>query len=425
MSLKREFMSIWIVCFCLLISSPPLIAEVGDKIQATAADTRVDMDLTEETARDRELSVEEDPLIQEQEELIEESTKTVVEPGEVNFYGSIRIRYRDTGSEIIWGDGGSRFGLKGSLRFKPDTSLIGLGELGVELLDKLDLLFNRGGQSSRHTLGDNLSLRLLYFGLEHPNYTLTAGKNWSAYYRVSSFTDRFQGLGANASGTFNAGTDGGNTGTGRADRVLQARISLQHLNEKYRIKNLSLDLQLQHGEPIPQVEQFNYKTTFGLSSVLESDWGLAVGLAYNHANIDENDLSALTSSGLSGDAQALVLGVRWYNEDWYLGALASRLKNHEVTDKGIYFDGKGWELYGQRRVYKRWWVVAGWNALTPDSNQLQAGKFKIDYGILGLRYSIRQFRQMLFANIRLNSDTGHNGSEADNVYTIGLRMDLP
>ena len=38
------------------------------------------------------------------------------------------------------------------------------------------------------------------------------------------FTDLFQGNGGSASGTYNAGTDGGATGTGRADSVLQSRF---------------------------------------------------------------------------------------------------------------------------------------------------------------------------------------------------------
>ena len=94
----------------------------------------------------------------------------------------------------------------------------------LNLLDELDLLSSPSSQTPDRQIGDSVFLRLLYVGVETENGALTFGKNWSAYYQVSKFTDQFQGAGANATGTFNAGTDGGETGTGRANRTLQARF---------------------------------------------------------------------------------------------------------------------------------------------------------------------------------------------------------
>jgi hypothetical protein len=101
------------------------------------------------------------------------------------------------------------------------------------------------------------------------------------------------------------------------------------------------------------------------------------------------------------------------------------LENHETTDKDIYFDGTGWEVYGQYRLYDRWWAVAGWNKLEPDDAEVQAGDFKIDYSVLGLRYSFQGFRQMVFANVRLASGSTQDGTSRGDVYTIGIRWDLP
>ncbi len=427
MGLSKNFFALSLCCLWLLLSPRILFAEIAlpSEQPASPADKPESKYLVSDEVRDRELDAEEDPLARHQSEFVETPEEIIAEPDEFRLYGSLRIRYRDTDSGSFWGDGGSRAGLSGRLQFKPEYWLFGRGEVGFNLLDTADLLFNRGDRPPDSKLGDEVFLRLLYVGVETPDIMLTAGKNWSSYYRISSFTDRFQGTGASASGTYNAGTDGGNTGTGRADGVLQTRGLVNIFKPISALKPLNLNLQIQHGQPIPKVEDKNYKTTIGLSSVLETDYGLAFGLAYNHANIDSADLPALSNNGIDGDATALILGTRWYGNDWYIGTIVSRLKNHETTGKDIYFDGTGWEVYGQYRVFKKWWAVAGWNKLEPDSSEVQAGAYNVDYGVIGVRYSFQGFRQMIFANARFESSLTQNGLELGNVYTIGVRWDLP
>lgn len=381
-------------------------------------------EVTEE-AREREKSGEEDPLAQRQADRVDRPIDWSDEPNEFNLYGSARIRYRETDSGSVWGDGGSRVGLSGQWQFNPFTWLIGRGEAGINILDQIDLLINRGGSSAGSKFGDTVFLRLLYIGVETPDYTLTAGKNWSTYYQVTSFTDRFQGTGGSASGTYNAGTDGGYTGTGRADRVLQTRVLVDTSEGVLGLKPFKLNLQAQYGEPIPYIDNTNYKTTIGVSALLETRDDFTAGLAYNHANVDSADLDALASSGIDGDATALALGLRWFSENWYLGTVLARLENHEATDEKIYFDGVGWEVYAQYNLYKRWWAVGGWNKLEPDSSEVQAGEFKGDYSVVGVRYSFRQHQQLIFANVRIDSGTAQDGTGLGNIYTIGVRWDFP
>ncbi|MGB5329448.1 MAG: hypothetical protein WBO58_14595, partial [Gammaproteobacteria bacterium] len=251
-------------------------------------------------------------MAHEHSRLVEKLGKVIRVPDEFRLYGSARIRYRETDSGSFWGDGGSRFGLSGRWQFKPKLWLFGRGEAGVNLLDTADLIYNRGDRPPGSKLGDELFLRLAYLGVETPDVMLTAGKNWSTYYRVSSFTDRFQGTGASASGTFNAGTDGGYTGTGRADGVFQTRGLVNAFKPLSVLKQLNLNGQIQHGQPIPTVPDKSYETTIGLSSVLETHQGVAVGLAYNYANIDSADLAELNAVGIDGDATAAIIGARWY-----------------------------------------------------------------------------------------------------------------
>jgi hypothetical protein len=117
--------------------------------------------------------------------------------------------------------------------------------------------------------------------------------------------------------------------------------------------------------------------------------------------------------------------MRWFSDKWYLATTVARLRNHETTDEDVYFDGWGWEVYGQYNLHKRWWAVGGWNILEPDSDQTQAGDANTRYGVLGVRYSFKKFQKMLYANARLDSSRLADGSPIDNTYTLGVRWDLP
>ncbi len=72
------------------------------------------------------------------------------------------------------------------------------------------------------------------------------------------------------------------------------------------------------------------------------------------------------------------------------------------------------------------WFVGGYNVLEPDSDQAQAGDFRVRYAMLGLRhvFDSKDSRFMVFANVRLNDGRTAAGTYLSNVYTIGIRWDL-
>ena len=72
--------------------------------------------------------------------------------------------------------------------------------------------------------------------------------------------------------------------------------------------------------------------------------------------------------------------------------------------------------------------MAGWNHLKPDDNQPHVRGYRIKYGVLGLRYSFKQFNRMLYANIRFDDSSEAGDGAADmlvRIYTIGIRWDYP
>lgn len=335
----------------------------------------------------------------------------------------MRYRYGFSEEDSGFDDAGSRAGLQGEFQFRPRFWLLGRAELGFKLFDTLDQLIKASGRLRE---GDSdFSTRLAYAGLSTPATTLTIGKNWSAYYQVSGLTDRFEDFGGEASGTYNALTDGGPTGTGRADEALQGRFSIGNFAETLNLKPFKLNLQLQTGQEIPQTDGIDYEYALGASALLETAAGGSLGIGYNHALVDESDSEALRARGIDGDARALVLGTRQFSDDYHLATTVSLLENHETTDEGIYFDGWGWEVFASCRVAPRWWVVGGWNALTPHGDQSQAGDYRLRYGVVGLRYTLDEFRQMIYSEIRLDDSREADGTKMGNVYSLGVRWDLP
>jgi hypothetical protein len=339
-------------------------------------------------------------------------------------YGSIRLRYRETSAGGLFGDAGSRVGAEGEWRATQDSWGYARVELGFNVLDELDQLFSPGGSSGESQQGESLFPRLYTVGIETPVLVASYGKSWSTYYKISNFTDRFDANGSSAVGTFNANTDGGATGTGRADQVLQTLAYIDFLPKTWKVNPFNLNIQLQSSQPIPGVDGAQYGYNLGLSAVLDSTDNYALGVAYNRATIDDLENAAIQAAGIEGDAEALLVGARWFDEQRYIGFAVARLLNHEATDEGTYFNGWGSELYARYRLVKGYWLVGGYNWLVPDSDQLQAGQYELLYGVVGLRYSIDDFNRLAYAEWRVDSTTAESGENLGNNFTVGIRWDF-
>ena len=408
----------WFCCFLVLLSSYPVYSqEAGDET----------VDVPSESEQ-RELQAEEDPLkIEEAErelerELDEEKLSVETEnPWSAEFYASLRLRYRSRDSEADLEDGSSRLGLSGDWHNSEGIYVLGRYETGFNLLDGLEGLADAG--ETAEEFKDSFFTRLAYLGVDAPGYQVIAGKNWSPYYAVAGLTDRFMGTGGTASGTFNAQTDGGPTGTGRAENVLQGKFNVDFLPNRL-FKPFELDIQLQGGNRIPFADGPSYEYAAGFSAMLATQNDFNIGIAYNHASIDLAADPQLRQIGIDGDAQAFIIGTRAFGDRWYAGLTYSILKDHETTNDGIYFDGYGSEFYGQVQLSDRFWLVGGYNYLTPFSDEDQAGKYRVKFGVLGFRYTFDKFRRMFYGNMEINDSTNRDGTRVSNVYTVGIRWDV-
>jgi outer membrane protein N len=406
-------------------TEPAATSQVANAENAELADEKTidapDSDLSE--AEQRELGSDEDPMANEEARRdVEREDEEKTHRTGFDIYGSARIRYRTQANVSEWQDSSSRIGANVDLRIFQQSFVYARYEVGFNALTGLESLVNPGEKAGEQ-FSETVFTRLLYAGVDTPHVNYIFGKNWSTYYKVSYFTDRFMGTGGSASGTYNAQTDGGPTGPGRADKTLQTQFSIDGLPERW-FKPFKLNAQLQHGNSIPFGEGADYGTAYSLSAILTTQRNDTLGLAHNYAQIDLADNPSLQRIGLSGNASATLVGLRSFGDRWYAGFVASRLQNHETTDDGTYFDGWGSELYAQYRIAGSVWFVGGFNVLEPDADQLLARDYRIRYGVAGLRYSFDDFRRMIFANIRIDDSLNADGTPGSDVFTIGIRWDL-
>ncbi len=364
---------------------------------------------------ERELEANENPFAQKKQAVLSASDST----SRFEFYSSIRVRNRRTDSDDVLEDFGSRVGLDGWYETGPRQWVFARYELGFNLLEELD--FDSSSSRPDQEFGRTVFTRLGYVGMQFGENVLVIGKNWSTYYQVAAFTDRFDSVGGQASGAFNVQTDGGASGTGRADEVLQGQLQAGVFGKSAKRKPLEINLQVQARQGIPGLAGFKYERAFGISSVLGIASDFDIGIAYNRGEIDIERIPVENRNGLDGDLSAWLLGARWHNDDWYLGATWSRSSNLHTTDTLTYFDGEGVELYGQYRIAPNVWVLAGVNKLDPDSDQSQAGEYQLEYAVLGLRYLFGGFSRMVYLESRIGSGSNEDGTDDDNQVILGLR----
>ena len=223
-------------------------------------------------------ALSEDPETQRRELMVSDPTDRLTWP-KIQLYGSVRLHAINHFNEekeqtdVRLGDGASRAGVRGEWQMGKNSWLFGRGEMGFNILDT----FTPKADSKEDDSND-VNVRLAYVGFDSKYLQFTYGKNWSSYYQIAGMADQYSIFGGSAAGVYNAGTDGGATGTGRADDVLQARVytsSLKRLN----IKPFNLNLQYQYDQPIPKVQGRRYGKSWGASAWLETFSEKGIGLA--------------------------------------------------------------------------------------------------------------------------------------------------
>ncbi|MBY5921158.1 porin [Ferrimonas balearica] len=311
-----------------------------------------------------------------------------------------------------------------------------LMEWGFNAMDSGSQLTLNGDSLQAAREGDFLFNRLGFLAFEHDTYgRFSAGKQWSVYYDVASITDNFIMTGGLASGTYNFGSDGGLSGTGRADSALQYR------NE---FGGLSLGLQYQartKGEvgivppeecivddPPPECAVFDdvdieYDDSYGAS--LRYRWQeLMVGVGYNRGDFDSTFRRERVAKLKD---EALILGASYgtlYQPGLYLAANYAETENHEVDNRNRVFNARGYEVMLNWTFANNLTLVSGLNWLESDDSSYEEvnGMYRKRLYVLGAHYEWGTQLRLYFEAKLDDSEFGFDALGEEDLYGIGARF---
>jgi len=337
--------------------------------------------------------------------------------------------------EIELQDNVSRVGGKLEIK-KGKISFLAATELRINLFQG-GTSFNVDGNTSGKFLDiatsqapQTFTNRIGYIGLDFEEYgTFTFGKQWSVYYDVTSYTDKFFLFGARASATFIGGTDGGQTGTGRAD---QSMIYRNKIGKFY----IGLQTELRGGSNNKAIDGYGFSTQYEITENFKA--GIAFNRALlNNSLIDDGKVIGLKgqptyySAGLNYQGEKLALslvGAIQKNGDFVQGSSVN--SNQQLVQPTVVFDAKGIEFYS-KYDFGSFSFKAGYNLYVPDvkaidkenNQELLSSKFEVNDVILGLIYQPNRFIKF-YGDQRISFGRNALDVKDKSVFAIGMIVDL-
>ena len=309
----------------------------------------------------------------------------------ISLNGNLSIYYLNNGEVEEISDGFSRYMFDMSHNLKNDWQALAKLEWGVQVSNTDDkIIVNHNGLTSTGPTSDTTWLRQGYVGVSHNKYgSFTLGKQWGTSYDLAGLTDIFEIFGAEASGTYNFGTDGGFSGSGRAEQAMQYRIKYQ--NVSFALQYLASEDELytsgENGEDFSAILNFN--NAYGMSIMYQAPYDIGLGLAYNKAKLS---LGANGETSRSFDDELITASITYRSHNdlgLHVAVVYSDMTNHDINDVGQLMNkAKGIEVFSAYRFDNDISLILGYNSLEDRSsiNIGSDGSFHKEYFILSAKY---------------------------------------
>jgi predicted porin len=328
--------------------------------------------------------------------------------GHVAFFND-EVEVQDNASWI-----GLDFSTRGPVKF------FALTEWGVNLM-RGGQQFNAGAStdSGFPELDDPqadqvFAARLGYVGMDLGRYgRLAVGKQWGVNTDVAFYTtERFNVFGSEASGTYTAGTDGGPTGTGRADQLITYHNTL--------FDHVRVGGQLQ----FRQADNGRAVDGYGMSVQILLP-GAAAGVAYTRANYGDDIKTNVP--GLSDDGEFVIAGAQVDRGIVQAGVVFLRQRNGDLArlalpdgTEAVGFDARGLETF-LRINAPRFAPYGGAVSYRADDSALVARDFRTRYFVAGAEIGITG-STFAYVEARIFDDSiGPQGEETGfDVLTVGV-----
>lgn len=345
-----------------------------------------------------------------------------------NFSGDLSVYYLRSNELDEVNDGFSRYIFDISHNIKDDWKVLAKLEWGVQLSNTNNqIVFNNSGLTSTGPTDDVIWLRQGFIGFEHQDYgRFTMGKQWGVSYDVGGVTDWFEIFGGGAQGTYNFGTDGGFSGTGRAEQALQYRIKYKNVSfaTQYLASSEELNVHGEDGKDFAAV--LNFSDSYGMSVLYKAPLDIGLGIAYNKAKLSLG-ANGESSKKVDDELISAYITYRQYNNvGLHVALVYTDMTNHDMNDIGqLMSKAKGLELYSEYRFENDISLVVGYISLQDESNGIFGadGTYHKQYNILSAKYNWDDdfyfFIESKFDNSKLSEQSSNL---AENATGIGMRF---
>lgn len=298
-------------------------------------------------------------------------------------------------------------------------------ELGTNLIGNVDQ-FRAGARTDSGLLTleeienpDVFGPRLGFLGVDFGEAGRVAlGKDWGMHYSIAGYTtDRWNAFGGQASMAYPGYGDGGVSGTGRADQVVNYRVTVAEIVE--------LGAQVQFSSSQKDV----YGDGYGASVQVTVLPGLKLGGAYTQLEMTDQAVEELI--GVTGNAKYSILGAKYSSEFLDVGVVWSTQKNGDaryIFEPGVqdpeqipvFFDGSGVEIYLKGK-FGRWGLIGGYIDYDPDTEgTFLDPDFRTRYLIIGADWQITEGTGF-YTEFRIDDSVGAEGQESSSVGVFGLK----
>ncbi|WP_299160284.1 porin [uncultured Tenacibaculum sp.] len=332
----------------------------------------------------------------------------------INPYGSIRVGIGFAeGGELGISNNAPRIGFRFkhalSKNEEDNFNIIGRVEFGLNLVSRDDTVeFSIDPGAGIAQVGDAVFTRLGYVGISYKDFEFTFGKQNSIYYTLgANNVDKFLAFGGASLGVWNI-SDGGVSGTGRAN---QAFIL------KYSNSGFTIGFQGQTRNISNASESID---SYGLGANYKID-GFSIGVGYNKVN--DGVANPLPDQAKEGD-EAFIVSASYEKNRLTIAASYSSLKQHQKTGTTFY-DATGNELYARYKFSKnkKWHIAAGFSSLKPNSD-LGLGDFDTKFGIAEVGYNFKKSSHV-FAAAKIDQSENSTGDRRnESVFGIGIRFNF-
>ncbi|TKB46906.1 porin [Thalassotalea mangrovi] len=352
--------------------------------------------------------------------------------------GFIRVVYQKVDEFDQFTDSGSRLGFKIFHQIQNDWT-IGINvEWGTQF--EVNGNFSIGGNSQPPADGSDAALtsRLGNVFLTHDDWgQITLGKQFSVYYLALYHTDWYNFWGGSANGAFNLGTDGGFSGTGRAEQALSWTRSFGAIDLGVQLhvqdEPLNINLRSCAEEDLPDqlcrlIREFNGqelgRTGNGYGLSFGYNWNRWLfSLAYNLNNVNVDPVFG-NLGFKDGKDEIWGAGIK-YGEYGAQGLYAAAMYNesslHEVDDSGLFYDAKGSELMVKYNV-NNYGAYAGYNDLRARDSSTP---YQLHHTLAGVEYRFDHISGLVFFEAKRNDLVFNDGSVNDEFeFAVGVTYNL-